>query len=518
MKNKRIITSILFGFIFSFLSGCVSINSSQSSSTSSKTTPTFTSSTLTTKPEEITIFSINDLHGSLKESPSDGELGVAKLDYALKHDEDYNPDTSIIISSGDMWEGGYLSHEDKYLTDDVLAKMGVEAMVLGNHDFSWGIDTIKQLRAKSKYPYLACNIANENGRHVNDFSDNYTIIEKAGLKVGVIGVASAESSITSSALEGYTFSENISLVRECVRALENEKCDITVLAIHNNYEYKFTSEIANNFTQSQISGIFGAHTHQFEKETIGSNKIPYLQAGCNSKGYAKMTFSLPTKKVKSFSYNSNVYNDFNNTDNSSLNQDILNKINEADLKYNPTETICEFDTKFRRYYELNKFIPYVMMGEAKRLGWTSKNKFLALHNLAGIRSDIPSGKATKEILFKTEPFDNKVKVIPNVKGSALSSTMGVVESAYKTDHYAYMCEDEQEFSTSKTYDIITIDYVCESKYWKINNPRYNLDRTNNNGNNNNNKVKYIFDTMIDFIKSEGKNGSYKIYHGSDFKS
>ena len=73
------------------------------------------------KPKTVTVFSINDIHGSLEPyiDPDYGnkELGIARLAYAIKNDEDYDPNTSIILSSGDSWQGGYLAHEDRSLTD-----------------------------------------------------------------------------------------------------------------------------------------------------------------------------------------------------------------------------------------------------------------------------------------------------------------------------------------------------------------------------------------------------------------
>ena len=60
------------------------------------------------KPKTVTVFSINDIHGSLEPyvDPDYGnkELGIARLAYAIKNDEDYDPNTSIILSSGDAWQ------------------------------------------------------------------------------------------------------------------------------------------------------------------------------------------------------------------------------------------------------------------------------------------------------------------------------------------------------------------------------------------------------------------------------
>ena len=460
------------------------------------------------KPELITVFSINDLHGSLKENPDEGELGLAKLDYAIKHDVDYNPETSIIISCGDSWQGGYLSYKEKTITDELLGEMGVEAMVLGNHEFDWGIDTIKDLRAKSPFPFLACNIKNPNGGHTNEISDNHVIIEKAGVKIGIIGAMGAkeESSIAASSLAGYSFDSRTSIIQDEVNYLTGENCDLILLAAHDSYnnENGYINSIASTLNITQIQGIFGAHTHYFESSEAGSNKIPFVQGGCNSKGYAKMSFSVSKKKAIEHSY-VKAFSNYYNTDVSLLNQTIISRIEESDKRYNGSEEICQLQGDFRRGYELNKFIPEIMLKQAISYGFKEKNELIALHNNAGIRANLSSGSLTREKLFKVEPFENKVKIIKNISGSKVGGLLGKINGSYSSMYYAYMRESDQAFDSNKTYDVVTIDYVSEGYGMRYfgDSPQYDLR----------NEKPFILDVMIDYLQSSEN----RVYKASDYR-
>ena len=457
-----------------------------------------TSSEEENKPEIITVFSINDLHGSIKEYPYQKELGLAKLEYAIKHDIDYDPETSIIISCGDSWQGGYLSHEEKTITDSLLSKMGVECMVLGNHEFDWGLETIRNLREQSPFPYLACNIKDPYGGSVHDLSDSSTIIEKKGAKIGIIGAMgpNEESSISTSALENYTFSEDLNLIQAEVTKLNNAGCDLVILGAHDSVKNSdYLDQVGNRFSTSDIQGIFGAHDHKFIVDTAGSHSIPFAEGGSNSKGYCKMTFSLKTKKALEVKMVKDAYSKYHSIDDSLLNQEIVNTIAAKSVEYSSDTKLCEFVGDFNTYAEMNRFVPMMMLTAMENYGWKKTNKIMALHNLAGIRSSLPSGDITRELLFKVSPFDNALKVIQNVPGSQLSNVLGTIEDNHKSGYYAYMVEDDLSFNASLTYDVITIDYVSEGSYWKRNLgslPQKNLGP--------NNERKNIFPTMVETLE------------------
>jgi 2',3'-cyclic-nucleotide 2'-phosphodiesterase (5'-nucleotidase family) len=442
------------------VSSAISGSSSQEGSAFSSSVSGSSSGT-SALPSSVTIYSLNDLHGSLRENEDGGELGVARLSYAIHHDADYDPSTSLILCGGDSWQGGYLSYMDKSLTDKCLSDLGVEAMTIGNHEFDWGWQTIEAQSKVSPYPYLACNILDYSGNQAT-WCKPSTEITKGGIKYGVVGAIGADeaSSIASGKMGDYSFSSSTTLVKNEVDKLYQDGCQIIVFLVHDAYDSTYTVSLGDTFSleNDHVSGIFGGHSHQFNSEIVGN--LPYVQGGSNSKGYCKMKFSTKTGGLLAKSYVTASSTDFSVSD-AALDSRILNLIDTAVTQYQPDQVLAHFDQDFRRYYELSKFIPTAMNSVVTKYGYTTTRTLLGLHNLSGIRSVIPAGDVTMDDLYKTSPFDNKIKIIENVRGSEISRVLGTVSDSNNTKYYAYATSDGTSFSTSTYYDVVTIDFVSE---------------------------------------------------------
>lgn len=490
-----------------------SVFSDTNQTDTSDTNPSIEESHQEGKQKEITIFSFNDVHGSLVESPYHGELGLAKLDYAIRHDVDYDPETSIIINCGDAWQGGYLAHEDKRLTNVLLEQMKIDAFVLGNHEFDWGIENIEIQKQAAKFPFLGINIFNDKGQYATNLADPSVIVEKGGIKVGIIGAMGPgeESSIAASQLAGYSFSDDIKLITNEAKKLKQQGCDLVILGCHDSAE-GFLYNVAYSTSIDEIQAMFGAHTHQFEAQLL-PNSIPYVQGGSNSRGYCKIKIDVETKKTISYRYES-CYGKYHNTPEENLNQDMIHTIDEAKSKFDGTTELCKLDGEFNRYEELNRFVPMALHDVAVDNGWKGENKIIGLHNLSGIRSDLPSGSLTKELLFKTSPFDNKVKVIKNVPGIKLANLIGTVNDNHSTKFYAYYIENDISFSSRQTYDVVTIDFVSEGTYWE----RYGLNQYEQfELDKNQGSTIYMFDCLVKFIVLYKQANNTDTFHAADFR-
>jgi 2',3'-cyclic-nucleotide 2'-phosphodiesterase/3'-nucleotidase len=502
---------------FDSTSSSTSSNQSSSQSSSQISTDseiTSDSSTSNNKPKYATIFSINDLHGSLDVDTSDEtsiEPGIARLKKAIESDPDYDKDSSIIVSAGDSWQGGYLSFKNKNLTDELLGDMGVKAMTIGNHEFDWGVSTIEALSETSPFPFLACNILDYNNKQVTWAKPSYSYTTPSGVKYGLIGAIGPgeESDILSSNIDGYTFTSATSYIDNEITKLKEANCDLIFLVVHDGVTDSngYINNLGNKYNlDSGINGIIGAHTHQSEKQKVGT--LPYVQAGSNSKYYGKIKTSLSTKSVVSYgSYSATSYASLPDSD---LDQTIIAKINEANTSYQSlVEMNSEFDSTFRRYYELNKWIPSAMLYEAKKQGWGlsySKNELIAVHNLAGIRSNISKGKAIRKTLFKASPFNNALKVIKNISGSTIRNWMGEDDSD-KTNTTTYNCYDTESssFDENKTYDLLTIDFLSTSNYFHIKGTQFALNTTANTD-------VYMPDAVLDYVEESG----ISVFNASDY--
>ncbi len=447
----------------------VSKNSSLSTSKSESVKP----SDSVEIPDNLydTFFTINDVHGSLEENVnvSSPEAGLAKLDYFIKNDFNYN-DGSFLVANGDLYQGSYQAYHNMSLVSDALSKMGVIASSVGNHEFDWSVSKFKEISDDSPFPFLACNILKDN-KQVDfvDYSYKYTTLTGATFGfVGLIGPGE-ESSILTSYIQGYTFSSDASYVEAELDKLSD--CDYKIILTHDatsngsNISSLVNTLLDDNYS---IDAIVGAHTHYFEKDTIKG--IPYIQAGSNSKGYGYFRFKRKDKSCVDYGYVSLSKSKIQSVSDSDTDQELYNLIHDDEYYVKSSESMNKtLNGTLHKDNELHKFLPTVMIDEVIRNNKKKTNKLIAVHNIGGIRSDIPAGNLTRGDLFKAEPFMNKVRIQRNISGKNIQNAFGIGYSnnlTNTTNTQVYMVENDEEFNASTTYDLITIDYVYEKSYCK----------------------------------------------------
>ena len=70
---------------------------------------------------------------------------------------------------------------------DCFNAIGCDVFAPGSHDFAAGFEFIKELEARSNFPYISANIFSKNGEKLYD---PYVIVEKQGKKIGFLGLSS----------------------------------------------------------------------------------------------------------------------------------------------------------------------------------------------------------------------------------------------------------------------------------------------------------------------------------------
>ena len=78
--------------------------------------------------------------------------------------------------------------------------MGYDAMTLGNHEFNWGIPTMQSILGQASFPVLAANVTGAQGEPVT--GAGWTIVERGGVKLAVIGVVTPDVPIWDSGKDG----------------------------------------------------------------------------------------------------------------------------------------------------------------------------------------------------------------------------------------------------------------------------------------------------------------------------
>src|SRR5256712_7349450 len=143
----------------------------------------------------LRVLALNDFHGALEARSwpwSHGRAvgGAAALKPWLDSLARACGCTTIRLDAGDEMQGTLLSNFGFGLP--AIAAMnafGIHAAAIGNHEFDWSVDTLRARMAGATYRFLAANITDSGGTARPEWAEPWTLIERGGLKIAVIGLA-----------------------------------------------------------------------------------------------------------------------------------------------------------------------------------------------------------------------------------------------------------------------------------------------------------------------------------------
>ena len=141
---------------------------------------------------ELQLLGVNDLHGHL-EPPEPGVGGVAWLGAWLDRTAGSHPGRTIRVHAGDMVGASPLisSHFHDEPAIEATNRMEFDVGTLGNHEFDEGGAEALRLVRRARYPYVAANTVTREGGEL--ILPPYEIVERAGVKVGFIGVTTVDT-------------------------------------------------------------------------------------------------------------------------------------------------------------------------------------------------------------------------------------------------------------------------------------------------------------------------------------
>ena len=68
-----------------------------------------------------------------------------------------------------------------------MNNFGVDVACMGNHDFDFGLPTLKELIHETNFPWLLSNVLDSDGNPIAN-GKRFHILKKNDLKLGIIGL------------------------------------------------------------------------------------------------------------------------------------------------------------------------------------------------------------------------------------------------------------------------------------------------------------------------------------------
>ncbi|MDD5483966.1 MAG: bifunctional UDP-sugar hydrolase/5'-nucleotidase [Kiritimatiellae bacterium] len=248
---------------------------------------------------EINILHTADLHGHLEPvrvddreaglsadtahqaRPAGGLLRCAAIINQIRAEAT----NAVLIDCGDLFQGsvaGYLTRGDVMVK--AVRYLRYDALVVGNHEFDWGVERLRALYRRAEIPVLAAGITAPAGQSL-PHARPFLVRQLDGVKLVIIGLTNPYIPNWSRPrlLGGLQFPDTLEALRPVVEQARKIKPDILVLAVHQGWRQwgdhrgNQVNSIAKAFPDFDL--IIGAHTHQaVEGQEI--NRIIYTQAGC----------------------------------------------------------------------------------------------------------------------------------------------------------------------------------------------------------------------------------------------
>lgn len=405
------------------------------------------------EPVELTILGVNDFHGAVKETGSNP--GIVRLGGAIKA---YDQDSTIVISAGDMFQG---SLESNYnygeLITAAMTNIGFDAMTIGNHEFDWGTSKIAVNEAAAGFPFLGANIYDYEMASLTPLGDfagapfsKYTIIEKADLRVGIIGTIGADqiTSISSQFVDMYAFIDPIPVIKDLSDELRNEEdCDVIIVNHHGDQDELLgngLTAISPETNHRYIDLAMCAHSHQ--NEASSENGVYFLQTAGYGKTLAKAVLSVSESAVNSVDWSTSE-NSFGPID------DELNVLVQSytDLTDSlSTVPLAEVAGGYNLSTEQASNLYNKAIYEAAKA--IDSNVLMAIGNNARSGLTVVNSYITFGTLYNSLPFDNEV-FIGYVSGADLLRQLGF------SSNYAYSPTGFTWIDSSQTYCVAVLDYV-----------------------------------------------------------
>lgn len=142
--------------------------------------------------------------------------------------------TSFLFDAGDIFTGALSKATYGKLPFDLYSSMGYECMTLGNHEFEYGWRKLLDSKQRARFPVLNANIFYKN-TDIN-YGQSYTILEKDGVRIGLIGVMGIEAfknTIYPGNVKELEVRNPIPIVQKLVNQLKPE-VDVVVVLTHQN--------------------------------------------------------------------------------------------------------------------------------------------------------------------------------------------------------------------------------------------------------------------------------------------
>ncbi|MGH7444533.1 MAG: 5'-nucleotidase C-terminal domain-containing protein, partial [Longimicrobiales bacterium] len=366
----------------------------------------------------LRVIATNDFHGRLEaEHPSwaDGRPlgGAAILASYFRLERDGFRGPVILLDGGDVMQGTPISNlTEGRSTVDYFNRVGYGGSAIGNHEFDWTIDVLKQRIEQAGFPWLSANIFVAGTDSAPSWVQPTALVDVDGTTVGIIGLSTEQTPDVTrpSNVSGLEFRDGAAAIDRWVPLLRARGADFVVVIAHagalcRTPTTECSSEIIDwaRRVTARPDLIVAGHTHRVARTR--ENGIPIVETGSYGTRYGVVDLErISADSVDAWIRGTPAAWHWRVAPDTAV--AALVERYAAEIRPRVDRVVATIAEPLERApgeYALGRLI-----ADAQR---TVADAQLSLMNNGGIRAALDAGPLTWGEAYNMHPFDNKIVVL-----------------------------------------------------------------------------------------------------------
>lgn len=230
---------------------------------------------------KIKLIETSDVHGAIMSFDMLGDSttssSLAQVHSYANFERHLVGQKVILLDNGDILQGDpivyYYNYEDTskaHIYAQAMNFMLYDAATVGNHDIETGHPVYDKFNREINFPWLAANAINtETGE---PFFKPYAIVEKAGVKVAILGLITPAIPqwLPEILWEGIEFEDMIVSAKKWVKIIkEKENPDLLVGLFHSGIDYTYNNENKDTYRNENASRLVAEQVPGFDVVFVG---------------------------------------------------------------------------------------------------------------------------------------------------------------------------------------------------------------------------------------------------------
>ena len=236
------------------------------------------------EPATLTIVHVNDL--DRLDASDDGRGGVARLAAVVNEVRANSAGRVLVTHGGDAISPSLLSSIDKGAhMIDLFNQVGLDAMVLGNHEFDFTPAVTVRRIAEARFPILSNNAVEPDGTPIDGVA-GHLLLEAGRYRVGVFGLTTVTTA-TKSSPAPVTFRPVVEVAAEQARMLRAAGADLVIALAHTD-----RAEDVALLRQGAVDLLLSGDDHDMKIE-VGA-RTTFVESGAQAEFVTVVEIAMDT--------------------------------------------------------------------------------------------------------------------------------------------------------------------------------------------------------------------------------